>query len=253
MLKQRVIAVVIVREGSVVQSEAFSHPHVIHYDAYHAIEAFNSWSVDEIVLLNVSLDPASREEFLAIVSRVSRTCFVPLAVGGWIDSEDYGARLIESGADKLVLNSAWSREVQVPQALSTRFGRQCIVASIDAKSVDGEKRVFIDRGREDCGISALERARFCVAHGAGEVLFNNIDHDGMRGGYDCETIRELAAALDVPVIAFGGVADWKHMAEGLEAGADAVAAANIFHYKELAAKVAKRYLTRKGFKIRKAG
>lgn len=253
MLKNRVIAVVIVRDGQVVQSEGFRHIHVIHYDAFHAIEAYNRWSVDEIILLNVSLTPDSREKFLKVVNRVSETCFVPLAAGGWIDSEDYGALLIRHGADKLVINTAWRNHPEVPRALSRRFGRQCIVASIDTRQVGDTRHVFVDRGRLDIQVSPIDWAHQCFESGAGEIFLNSVDHDGMRRGYDKESVSQLSRDLSIPVIAFGGVSTWQHMAAGLDAGADAVAAANIFHYKELATKQAKRYLARKGYNVRKVG
>ena len=251
MLKKRVIAVVIIKDGSVVQSEGFKHTNVIHSDAYHAVEAFNRWAVDEIVLLNVSSSSDTQGEFIKIVERVSETCFIPLSVGGWIDSEEYAAKLIEKGADKLVLNTLWETDVKTANRLSKRFGKQCIVASIDVKEISKRKEVFIGRGKKHLKIAALDWAKRCIENGAGEIFINNIDHDGLRKGYDLETVGILSSELNVPVIAFGGVFDWKHMADGLRAGADAVAAANIFHYKELAAKQAKRYLTRKGFNLRK--
>lgn len=251
MLKKRVIAVIIVKDGTVVQSESFRHTNVIHSDAFHAVEKFNRWAVDEIVLLNVSSSNATQDSFLEIVKRVSQTCFIPLSVGGWIDNEDYGAKLVESGADKLVLNSAWQLNPEIPIALSTRYGKQCIVASIDIKKVNDKKFVHIDRGQVNIKATAVEWAQNCIKNGAGEVFLNNIDHDGMRRGYDLETVDVLTKAISVPVIAFGGVSDWEHMAEGLNAGADAVAAANIFHYKELATKLAKRYLIKKDFNLRR--
>lgn len=251
MLKKRVIAVVIVKDGSVVQSEGFKHTNVIHSDAFHAVEAFNRWAVDEIVLLNVSASPDTQGEFLKIVERVSETCFIPLAVGGWVDSEEYAAQLIESGADKLVINTLWDSNIRIPQLLAKRFGKQCIVASIDVKGIGDKKQVYVDRGRRHLEVSALNWAEKCIDNGAGEVFINNIDHDGLRKGYDLETVQILCEELNVPVIAFGGVFDWAHLADGLLVGADAVAAANIFHYKELATKQAKRYLTRKGFNLRK--
>jgi len=253
MVKNRVIAVVIIRDGGVVQSEGFKHTHVIHYDAFHAVEAFNRWAVDEIVLLNVSPKRESRDGFVDIVERVSKTCFIPLTAGGWIDEVNYGASLIKKGADKLVINTAWETDINIPRALSEKFGRQCIVASIDVKSASpGEDQfVYVDRGTRCIHKNPLEWAEYCVDNGAGEVFLNNIDHDGLRKGYDLETVSLLSGGLNVPVIAFGGVSQWGHLAEGIDSGADAVAAANIFHYKELAAKQAKRYLARKGFNLRK--
>ena len=250
VLKHRLIAVIIVADGRVVQSESFKHTNVIHYDAYHAVEAFNRWSVDEIVLINVSREITSQQEFTKIVENVSKTCFVPLTVGGWIDSIDYGSKLISCGADKLLLNTAWYSNINIVTGLFEKYGRQCLVASIDVKTENGKKYVFIDRGRKNIGIEVEEWAKFCMKSGAGEVFFNNIDHDGMRYGYDLDSIRVISEVVDIPLIAFGGVSQWKHLKQGIDAGADAVAAANIFHYKEMATKQAKRFLSKNNVLIR---
>jgi imidazole glycerol-phosphate synthase subunit HisF len=251
MLKHRLIAVIIIRDGQVVQSEKFKHTNVIHYDAFHAVEAFNSWSVDEVILLNVSKSHSSKNEFLEIVKHVSKTCFVPLAVGGHIDSLDYGSSLIFSGADKLIINSLWSVDVNTVHQLSEKFGKQCIVASIDVKmNSHNVKEVYIDRGCVGIEYNGAQWAKFCEKNGAGEIFINNIDHDGNRRGYDLETIKLISKNIQIPIIAFGGVFNWKHLLEGLESGADAVAAANIFHYKEMAIKQAKRYLLKHNIKIR---
>jgi len=250
VLKHRLIAVVIVADGRVVQSESFKHTNVIHYDAYHAVEAFNRWSVDEIIVINVSRDIKTQNSFQEIVKHISKTCFVPLTVGGFIDSIEYGSSLIRSGADKILLNTAWYNNIDVINGLYRQYGRQCIVASIDVKSVNGSKQVFIDRGRNNIGAAPVSWAQHCVERGAGEIFFNNIDHDGMRRGYDIESIRTITSKISVPVIAFGGVLQWKHLKEGIEAGADAVAAANVFHYKEMATKQAKRYLLKNNILVR---
>lgn len=254
MLKKRLVAVLILRDGQVVQSVRFKHTNVIHYDPVFAMEAFNKWAVDEIVLLNVSRDEASREAFAGITNRISRCCFVPLSVGGWITSAGYARTLLNSGADKLVLNTALADTPDLLTELSRRFGRQCIVASIDVKRDQaGAAWVRIDRGTRDTGAKPFDWAKRAVELGAGEILFNSIDHDGARRGYDLETLRALCAAVDVPVIAFGGVLTWRHLLQGIEAGADAVAAANIFHYTEQATAKAKAFLASHGVAVREEG
>ena len=253
MLKKRLIAVLILRDGQVVQSVKFRHTNVIHYDPVHAVEAFNKWAVDEIVMLNVTREPDSRDRFAERVASISKHCFVPLTAGGWITDADYAQRLLRSGADKLVVNTALADDPELVGGLSRRYGRQCIVGSIDVIRIDDFVRVAVDRGTRITDEEPVAWARRAVALGCGEILINSIDHDGARKGYDLETIRQIAAAVSVPVIAFGGVFQWKHLTEGIEAGAEAVAAANIFHYTEHATKKAKSFLARAGVPVRSEG
>jgi len=254
MPKKRLIAVLIVRDGKVVQSIRFKHTNVIHSNPVHAIEAFNKWAVDEIVVLNVSRQPDASGHFAEVVSRVSRHCFVPLSVGGWIIDSSIAARLLRSGADKLVLNTAFQDDHDLVHVLSRRYGRQCIVCSMDVKrNAEGETEVMVDRGRRATGKSPLEWLRHTEELGAGEILFNSIDNDGARKGYDLDTLELLCAKSNVPVIAFGGVQTWHHLMQGINAGADAVAAANIFHYTEQATRKAKSYLADHGVDVRVEG
>jgi cyclase len=251
MLKKRLIAVLILRDGQVVQSVRFKHTNVIHYNAVHAIECFNKWAIDEIVILNVSRDLESRGLFADVVDSLSGACFVPLTAGGWIEDVAYAERLLRSGADKLCINTALHKNPELVTVLSRKYGRQCIVASMDVKrSEAGHPTVFVDRGIIDTGSSPADWARRAVALGAGELFFNSIDHDGNRKGYDLEGLRQVCSAVDVPVIAFGGVFRWEHLVEGAEAGAAAVAAANIFHYTEHSTKKAKKSLMDAGIHVR---
>lgn len=254
MLKKRLIAVLILRDGQVVQSVRFKHTNVIHYDAVHAMEAFNKWAVDEIVILNVSRDSSSREQFAEIVERISSHCFVPLAAGGWIDSEDYAQKLLRSGADKLVINTALKDDPQLVSRLALRYGQQCIVASMDVKrDATGSPKIAIDRGSRVIDIAPAAWARKAVELGAGEILFNSVDHDGARKGYDLESIQKVCESVPVPVIAFGGVFSWNHLVEGINAGAAAVAVANLFHYTEQSTRSAKTHLSNAGVLVRQQG
>lgn len=255
MVKKRLISVLILRNGQVVQSVKFKHTNVIHYDALHAVEAFNKWAVDEIIILNVSKDASTRNEFANIVERISEVCFVPLTAGGWINDEDYATRLLRSGADKLVLNTAFADYPDLVRELSNRYGRQCIVGSMDVKQseMDSCITVKVDRGSRDTGISPEDWAKRLVELGAGEIFFNSIDHDGARKGYDLETLRKITGNISVPVIAFGGVFNWDHLVAGINAGASAVAAANQFHYTEQSTRKAKTYLAESGIWVRHEG
>ncbi len=254
MVKRRLIGAIIVRDGTVVQSTQFRHTNIIHSDAIYAVETFSQWSVDEIILLNVSRDSESRAEFRNLVDRVSEKSFVPLTVGGWIVNESYARDLLLSGADKLVLNTAFATSPQLVTALAERFGRQCIVASVDAQR-DASCRlgVAVNRGRDFLPVSPGAWAANCVKYGAGEVLINSISHDGARRGYDVEALQSVVDSVSVPVIAFGGVMSWDHLAAGLDTGASGVAVANAFHYTEQASRHAKTYLAERGYDVRVDG
>lgn len=254
MLKKRLVAVLILRDGHVVQSVRFKHTNAIHYDPIHAMECFNKWAVDEIVMLNVSRDAASREAFADAVESVSLQCFVPLAAGGWIGDSGYAAKLLKGGADKLVVNTALADAPEFVTALSGRYGAQCIVASIDVKRDDaGHTQVMVDRGRRAVSDDAAQWAARAERIGVGEIFFNSIDHDGARKGYNLAALQQVCAAVQVPVIAFGGVFTWQHLLEGVQSGASAVAAANIFHYTEHSTKKAKRFLAQAGVPVRIEG
>jgi len=253
MLKTRLVAVIILRDGQVVQSVQFKHTNVIHYDAFHAIEAFNRWSVDEIVFLNVSRSDEGKKQFLDIVNKVSETCFVPMAVGGWVTEERYARDLLNCGADKIVVNSIVHTDPSLVSRLADKFGTQCIVSSIDFEKTEHSAHVCIDRGRQRITQHPEEWARYAESLGVGEIMLNCIQNDGNRKGYALEELRAVCEAVSIPVIAFGGVLRWKHLVEGVKAGASAVAAANIFHYTEHSTKHAKRFMADRGVLVRKEG
>ena len=252
MLKKRLIAVLIVNNGQVVQSVRFKHTNAIHYDAVHAIECFNKWAIDEIIIINVARTPESRNQFSDIIYRISGECFVPLTAGGWITDQDYADTLLRSGADKLILNTAFADDLPLVRRLFERYGRQCIVGSMDVMRLEDERTtVRVDRGRKDIGIDPVQWACFMVENGAGEIFFNSMDHDGARKGYNLPVLSMICDAVTVPVIAFGGVFTWDHLVEGFTAGAQAVAAANIFHYTEHSTRKAKRHLAAARIPIRR--
>jgi len=250
LLKKRLIAVLILRDGLIVQSVNFKHTNVIG-NAITAVDFFNKWAVDEIVLLDVSRDTGKRERFYPIVEDLSRKCFVPLTVGGWVGDVEEMRRLLRCGADKVVINTEALRRAELIGECAAVFGSQCVVVSIDARRHgDGAYEVFVDRGREATGLSPFDWARTVEARGAGELYVTSIDHDGVRRGYDLELVRGVVEAVEIPVIAFGGVFSWQHLVDGVTAGAEAVSAANIFHYTEHSTKKAKEYMRQAGIDVR---
>ena len=252
MLKHRLIPVLVLRDGLVVQSIQFKHTNVIHWKPITAVDFFNRWAVDEIVILDVSKNQKQRQKFYEVVSGLSSKCFVPLTVGGWVDSIEEVRKLLRLGADKVTVNTEAVRRPALISECAGVFGSQCIVASIDVKNHgNNEYEVFIDRGSEPTGLLPLQWARQVEELGAGEIFLNCIERDGFRQGYDLALLRSVVQAVHIPVIAMGGVLTWQHLVDGIkEGGADAVAAANIFHYTEHSTKKAKDYLRQAGIDVR---
>jgi len=244
MLKKRLVAVLVVCDGKIVQSEQFRHPHKIHDNPVFAMDCFNKWAVDEIMTLNVSRSPKSRGQFLDVVAELSDACFLPHTVGGWIETEQHAVDLLHCGADKVVINTRAYEDRTLVPLLADRLGRQCVVVSIDAKKdAEGTERVCVDRGARLTATAVVDWAREAERLGAGELLLNSVAHDGMCRGYNLECMAKVKNAVSIPVIGFGGASEWGHFKEGVEqAGLDAVAAANVFHYSENSCKKAKRYL-----------
>jgi cyclase len=252
MLKRRLIAVLLLREGAIVQSIRFKHTNVIHWKPVTAVDFFDRWSVDEIVVLDVSRNRSKRETFYQVIDGLSCKCFVPLSVGGWIDSVDEAKRILRLGADKIIINTEAFRRPELIKECAKIFGTQCVVVSIDASNRgNGNYEVVIDRGREFTGVSPFQWAREAQEWGAGEIFLNCIERDGFRQGYDLHLLRRVVDTVKIPVIAMGGVFRWQHLVDGIfEGGADAVAAANIFHYTEHSTKKAKEYMRSAGIDVR---
>ena len=252
MLKRRLIPVLTLRDAMVVQSVQFKHTNVIHWKPLTAVDFFNKWAVDEIVILDVTRNKKKRQKFYDVVFGLSKKCFVPLTVGGWVDSREEVLTLLRLGADKVIINTEAVRRPELVTETAKKVGNQCIVVSIDAKSHEnGDYEVYIDRGREPTGLSPFDWARKAQTMGAGEIFLNCIDRDGYRQGYDLKLLRQVVDAVDIPVIAMGGVFTWQHLVDGIvQGGADAVAAANIFHYTEHSTIKAKGYLRQNNVDVR---
>lgn len=250
MLKHRLIACLLWTNGVLVQSMQFKHTNAVG-NAYTAVDFFNTWAIDEIVLLDVNRQP-DRDFFHDQLRELSMRCFIPLAVGGYITDLDEIKQLLEEGADKVVINTASVKDPEFIKQSAKTFGNQCIVVSIDTKkNENGKHEVFINRGKDAAGLSPIEHARTVEELGAGEIFLTSIDNDGQRGGYDNELVKSVADAVNIPVIASGGVGSWQHLVEGVESGADAVSAANIFHYFDQSTKKAKDFMKQAGVEVRR--
>ena len=250
MLKNRLIPNIILDKGHIVQSVNFKHTNVIG-NAITAVDFFNSWAVDEIIILDVSTTSDHKQQFHRIVDGVSKRCFIPLTVGGWITTVEEIRQFLKEGADKVAINTAAVENPEFIKEASRIFGSQCIVVSVDVRKNADKYEVFIDRGRKPTGLDPIKWAKEIENLGAGEILLTSIDHEGGRKGYDLELLKEVTSSISIPVIAFGGVGEWQHLVDGIKIGkADAVSAANIFHYTEHSTNRAKEYMINAGLNVR---
>jgi len=232
MLKKRIIAVLVVRNGIVVQSIGFRRYLPIGKPEI-AAEFLNQWGVDEIILLDISATLIGCKPDFAMVKKVAKLCHVPLTVGGGITSLNHIHDLMHCGADKIALNQALLHQTSLLTDAAQVFGSQCVVASIDACAISKGHQVYDYRQRKTLALTPWELAHRMQESGAGEVLINSVDRDGMKGGYDFDLINQIFTAVKIPVIACGGAGVPIHLLEVLEkTEVSAIAAANFFHFFE---------------------
>jgi imidazole glycerol-phosphate synthase subunit HisF len=201
-------------------------------DPVEQAQAYDAAGADELCFLDITASHENRDTILDVVRRTAEVCFMPVTVGGGVRTADDARALLMAGADKVAVNSAAVSRPEVVSDIATRFGSQCMVASIDARKVaEGRWEIFTHGGRTPTGIDALEHAVRMADLGAGELLVTSMDRDGTRDGYDLELTRTLADAVSIPVVASGGVGNLDHLVEGVTKGhANAVLAASIFHF-----------------------
>ncbi len=250
MLTRRIIPCLDVADGRVVKGTNF----VQLRDAGDPVEqaaAYDAQGADEICFLDISAAPEGRSTLVDVVARTADQVFAPLTVGGGVRSVADAEKLLLAGADKISVNTAAIRRPELVAEISRRFGDQAIVVAVDAKRrAGGGWEVYSHGGRTPEGLDALEWCRRVADLGAGELLVTSMDRDGTGTGYDVELVRAIATSVSVPLIASGGVGELAHLAEGLEAGADAVLAASIFHFGRHTIGEAKAFLAARGIAVR---
>ena len=255
MFKVRVIPCLDVKDGRVVKGVNFVNLRDAG-DPVAAAIAYDEAGADELTFLDITASHENRGIMLDVVRRTAEACFMPLTVGGGVRKVDDIRALLNSGADKVSINTAAvSRRGFVKEA-AEKFGDQCIVVAIDAKQVSKPGQplrweIFTHGGRHPTGIDALAYAHEVVALGAGEILLTSMDRDGTRQGFDVALTRAVADAVSVPVIASGGVGNLDHLVAGIRDGhAAAVLAASIFHFGEYSLRQAKDYMAQAGLPVR---
>lgn len=240
------------RNGRVVKGTNFKGIRDIA-DPVEMARFYNAAGADELVFYDITATVEGRGIFTEILTRVAGEVFIPLTVGGGINTLEDFDRVLKCGADKVSVNSGAVKNPKLIGEAAKRYGNQCVVLSMDVKRVDGEYRVFVKGGREDTGINALEWARRGVQSGAGELVVNSIDTDGVRGGFDIEMLSAVADVADVPIIASGGAGTMEDFKKLFEADRriDAGLAAGIFHTRLVDIKELKEYLLKNGIEMRK--
>ena len=232
MLKKRIVATLVIKDGVVVQSRNFKRYLPVGKPEI-AVEFLDDWGVDEIILLDISASRAGRLPDFEMVRSASVCCHVPLTVGGGITSTEHILKLMHCGADKVSFNQAALHQPTLIEGAAKLFGDQCVVVSIDALQIDGNYHVYDYLNRNVLTVPVGEFARQMQDRGAGEILINSVDRDGAQCGFDIDLINSVCSAVTVPVICCGGAGKPQHFIEVLE-GTDvsAVAAANFFHFTE---------------------
>lgn len=249
MLKPRIIGVVAVKNGLAVQSIGFERFLPVGRPEI-SVEFLDRYGVDEIALLDISATREGRGFDIAMLKRCALRCHVPIAVGGGVTTVEQAHDLVHGGADKVIINTAALENPSILTEGALLLGSQCMVASIDVRRSDSGHEVFTHCGARARGITPGEAAAAAQKAGAGEILINSIDQDGRKTGYDMELVKSVRAAVDVPLIVLGGAGHADHFAAALKAGANAVAAGNIFNYTEHSVALIKRQLAQSGVSLR---
>jgi cyclase len=249
-LAKRIIPCLDVTDGRVVKGINF----VELRDAGDPVEIarrYDEQGADELTFLDITASSDNRGLIFHIIEAVASQVFIPLTVGGGVRAVEDVRNLLNAGADKVSINTAAVTNPQLVADAAGRFGSQCIVVAIDAKHVGDHWEVFTHGGRKPTGLNAVDWAKRMAALGAGELLLTSMDRDGTKSGFDLELTRAISDAVEVPIIASGGVGNLDHLVDGVKkGGADAVLAASIFHYGEYSVREAKEYMAARGIEVR---
>lgn len=249
MLAKRIIPCLDVKEGRVVKGTNFINLR----DAGSAVELAQRYSdegADELVFLDITASEEKRKTLVDLVKSVAAVIRIPFTVGGGISSVNDISALLNSGADKISLNTSAVKNPQLIYESAKKFGSQAVVAAIDVKKTNNTYKVFIKGGKEETNLDGIEWCKKVVELGAGEILLTSMDKDGTKSGYDNELLAILNEFIPVPVIASGGAGTMEHFFDAFNVGADACLAASLFHYRQLEIIDLKKYLMQKGVIVR---
>lgn len=262
MKKKRLIPILLLQNGNLVQSKGFNSFQNLG-NPIQAVKRLSQWGSDELIYLDISrnnnydikrddLKYKNTGDFLSIIKKVSKVTFMPITVGGKIKNLKDVEKRLKIGADKVSINSAALKNPKLINLIAKEFGSQCLVISIDVKLIKNQYRIFSDCGSTLSNYSLAEWINIVTKNGAGEILINSIDRDGSKQGYDISLLNLVQKKSKIPVIACGGVGNWEHFYEGFKkTNVDATAAANIFHYSDQSVYLSKKFLYEKKINVRK--
>ena len=251
MLSIRIIPCLDVTDGRVVKGTNFINL-VDAGDPTELAQTYNHEGADELTFLDISASSSGRETTIEVVKRTAEEVFIPLTVGGGIRSVDDVDRLLRAGADKVSINTAAINRPDLIAEIANRFGSQVLVLSVDARRASKGYEVTTHGGRQSTGLDAVEWIKQACDLGVGEILLNSMDADGTREGYDVEMINDVRPICPVPLIASGGAGKLEDFAEALNAGADALLAASVFHFGTFRISDVKKYLRERGYNVRES-
>lgn len=250
MITKRIIPCLDVRDGRVVKGTNFEGLKDVD-DPVELAKYYNNSLADELVFYDITASYEDRSLFVNVLEKVAKEIFIPLTVGGGINSIKDFDIVLKSGADKVSINSGAIKNPSLIREAAEKYGNQCVVLSIDIKRVNGKYSVFAKGGREDTGMDAIEWAINGEKNGAGELVINSIDTDGVKNGFDIELLTEIGKNVSIPLIASGGAGNMKHFKDVFQVkGVDAGLAASIFHFKEIDIKELKEYLHKNNINVR---
>lgn len=251
MLKTRIIPCLDIKNGRVVKGVNFENL-TDAGDPIAQAKYYYEQGADELCLLDITATNEERRTIFDIVDQVAKVCYIPLTVGGGVKTIEDFSQLMLSGADKISINSAAIKTPQLITQASVKFGAQAVIVAIDAKKnpENGEYEIFTHSGTKATGIKALDMAKRAQELGAGEILLTSMDKDGTKSGYDLELLKLISDGVSIPVIASGGAGNLEHIKDGVLAGASAVLAASIFHFRQHSIKEAKDYLAQNQIAVR---
>jgi len=250
VLRSRLVTVLTFNEGVLFRTKLFQP------DYRYTVNFVDAWSVDEIVVLDVTRpkpesEVIDRAPFFDVVRQFARRCFVPLAAGGGIRTLDDVTRFLSVGADKVVVNTGAIENPDLISQIAETYGTQCVVLSIDAKKTDAGYEVFGSFGGKPTGLAPEAWAKRGAELGAGEILITSIDRDGSLSGYDLDLCKRVANSVGIPVLISGGAGNWQHFVDGIAKGeAAAVCTSNIYHFTETSIKSAKTFMAKAGIPVR---